>query len=43
MAHVTWQQAFDHAYEMARWTGHRYRVYKSRSVIGWWNTVMVSE
>lgn len=39
MAWMTFEQAIHHAQREALMRGYRYRVYKSRSVVGWWNTV----
>ncbi len=43
MAHMTWEQAFDYAFRQALITGRRYRVTKSRAVVGWWNTYLIPE
>jgi hypothetical protein len=40
-AWMTWEQAFRHAFQEAAATGRRYRVAKSRAVVGWWNTVQI--
>ena len=41
MAHMSWQEAFDYAFRMALLHGCWYRVYKSRSVTGWWVTYLL--
>lgn len=38
MFHMTFKQAIDYAQKAATTRGYRYRVYKSRAVVGWWNT-----
>jgi hypothetical protein len=38
-AHMTFDQAISHALHNAAASGYRYRVYKSRNVVGWWNVV----
>jgi hypothetical protein len=42
-AHMTWEQAFRHAHQQAALTGRRYRVFKSRAVVGWWNSYVIPE
>lgn len=40
---MTWEQAFIHAFESTKITGRRYRVFKSRGVIGWWQTIQLAD
>lgn len=41
MACMTWEQAIAYAFAASRRDGCRYRVYKSRAVVGWWNVVQI--
>jgi hypothetical protein len=42
-AWMTFEQAIGHALLEAEQTGYRYRVFKSRSVVGWWNAARLND